>query len=457
MVTASKDGEEKKRIEVHVTSTSDREAKGLARASLHKKGYKTHSAIHYGYDHNFWDKKNESTDMCSVCGQTPCNCTHVNEAETFCLKCNQDPCVCGGNHIEDLNEKTLTKAELKKREEVAKALERKNPGMDMGRKMAIATAVAKRVAEQALTEAKDKEEEKLPSMETSFGSHSVEKFPAMETTFGTHQKKPAGDKMLPAMGVSFGSHSKILRTKKVMESLLEEVSKNPKKAKDQIGKDTHDLHKSDKLKQNYSLLSYTSNSSMLNNNLHKHFHGKKTQGPKNTFKQRVNEIDSALDNASLSKDTHVFTGLPQGPHELFKRHKIEKGQNLKVHLPAYTSTSTEYARAKRFASSANDRSSKFGAHVPVDHTVHEPLNELSKSELATIKSRDHKQKHILKIHLPKGTKAGSVKHFSQYGHENEILLHRGHNLEIHHRPTVEPDGTHVWHARVIGHSPAEVK
>jgi hypothetical protein len=52
-----------------------------------------------------------------------------------------------GEEVE-LDEKTLTPAELKKREEVAKAMERKNPNMDKSRKMAIATAVAKRVAEQ---------------------------------------------------------------------------------------------------------------------------------------------------------------------------------------------------------------------------------------------------------------------------------------------------------------------
>ena len=47
----------------------------------------------------------------------------------------------------NIEEKTLTAAELKKREEIAKAMERDEPGMDMGKKMAIATAVAKRVAE----------------------------------------------------------------------------------------------------------------------------------------------------------------------------------------------------------------------------------------------------------------------------------------------------------------------
>lgn len=48
----------------------------------------------------------------------------------------------------ELQEKKLTPAELKKREEVAKAIERENPDMPMGRKMAIATATAKKVAEE---------------------------------------------------------------------------------------------------------------------------------------------------------------------------------------------------------------------------------------------------------------------------------------------------------------------
>jgi len=45
------------------------------------------------------------------------------------------------------NEKTLTPAEKKKREEIAKAIEKDNPDMPMDKKMAIATAQAKKVAE----------------------------------------------------------------------------------------------------------------------------------------------------------------------------------------------------------------------------------------------------------------------------------------------------------------------
>lgn len=49
----------------------------------------------------------------------------------------------------EIREKTLTPAEKKKREEVAKAIERDNPNMPMDKKMAIATATAKKVAEQS--------------------------------------------------------------------------------------------------------------------------------------------------------------------------------------------------------------------------------------------------------------------------------------------------------------------
>lgn len=49
---------------------------------------------------------------------------------------------------EDVNEKTLTMAELKKRKEIADAIKREHPEYDDAKKMAIATAQAKKVAEE---------------------------------------------------------------------------------------------------------------------------------------------------------------------------------------------------------------------------------------------------------------------------------------------------------------------
>lgn len=58
---------------------------------------------------------------------------------------------------DSLDEKTLTPAEKKKREDVAMAIERDNPNMPMGKKMAIATSTAKKVAEEAEQLTEDEE------------------------------------------------------------------------------------------------------------------------------------------------------------------------------------------------------------------------------------------------------------------------------------------------------------
>lgn len=56
--------------------------------------------------------------------------------------------------FDEIRERKLTSAELKKREEIAMAIARKNPGMDKSKKMAIATAQAKKVAESTIAKAR---------------------------------------------------------------------------------------------------------------------------------------------------------------------------------------------------------------------------------------------------------------------------------------------------------------
>jgi hypothetical protein len=105
----------------------------------------------------------------------------------------------------DLREKTLTPAEKKKREEIAKAMERENPGMDMKKKMAIATAQAKKVAEGYRVHAVSKDGEKMKS--------------------GLHPTKKAASDMHYKMSKS-GMYKKIEVVKETAE--LDEVLDTPK-------------------------------------------------------------------------------------------------------------------------------------------------------------------------------------------------------------------------------------
>ena len=67
--------------------------------------------------------------------------------------------IIGRNKIteEELDEKQLTPAEMRKRESIAKGIEKANPNMPMDKKMAIATASAKRVAEEVEQLTEDEE------------------------------------------------------------------------------------------------------------------------------------------------------------------------------------------------------------------------------------------------------------------------------------------------------------
>ena len=65
--------------------------------------------------------------------------------------------------FKQIREKTLTPAEKKKREEIAKAMEKDNPDMPMDKKMAIATATAKKVAEGAMSDLHLMVKEKVPA------------------------------------------------------------------------------------------------------------------------------------------------------------------------------------------------------------------------------------------------------------------------------------------------------
>lgn len=94
-----------------------------------------------------------------------------------------------------LEEKTLTPAEKKKREEVAKAIEREHPNMPMGMKMAIATKTAKRVAEEeeldeATAEKAMKQHHKwLKSMEGETSESIGKKLEAAKVNHDTHAKE----------------------------------------------------------------------------------------------------------------------------------------------------------------------------------------------------------------------------------------------------------------------------
>lgn len=122
-------------------------------------------------------------------------------------------------------------------------------------------------------------------------------------------------------------------------------------------------------------------------------------------------LDSWLNDASTKENTVLYHGLRKPPVIANDESHIGK-----FHNKMYLSTSSNFKAASRFAK--------------------------------RVKAGDSIQKHILKLYVPKNSKAASIREHSTSPDEHEILLHRNHTLEIHPEPTIQ-DGHTVWHTKVL--------
>ena len=257
----------------------------------------------------------------------------------------------------------------------------------------------------------------LPIFHTVFGKHSKENDNVLSTVYGKHSIKP--------------------------EWPMQTEAANPTTSRDQIGAHSKqaekDIHDSNKLKddRDRSLMYHSLESYQTNSILHSHATGNKA------YSQQVTNIDKIMSKARIRKDTHVFTGIKYSPEKFFK--KKDRGETATTHLPAYTSTTTDFNQAV-----------KFGFKLPHDMNKHPAANS---DAPAFADGKMRSAHHVLKLHVPAGTPGGSIRHLAEYQDENEVLLHRGLNVEIHPHPTIthHPEHGHVvvWHGRVVGHDPKD--
>lgn len=161
---------------------------------------------------------------------------------------------------------------------------------------------------------------------------------------------------------------------------------------------------------------------------------------KESASKSVEHLDKVLEKHKTKKDFHVYSGINWSPSQHMKN-KAEGESHVDVHMPAYTSTSTSIKQAAGFAS------------LQYPHPDDEKHGAIKIGDEDTAR-------HMLRIHVPKGTHAISMMKHSFNPGEKEILLHRGHELRIHHKPQRYQDHNgdmiNVWDAHITGHYPTNV-
>lgn len=263
---------------------------------------------------------------------------------------------------------------------------------------------------KSFKEYRKKNKDKPEPMETSFGKHSQPKKPeSMETSFGKHSEKK--------------EHLQEKISPDSIPRLSDEEHTHLHENIAPIGKLTVD--------QKEAVKDYSDESRSVNGMMRRHDKGMDIN-TKNTeaYRTTVKHLDAALDKHKTKEDMHVYTGINYSPSKHFKKIDGKIPEKTTVKLPAYTSTSSSFHAAREFS----------------DRTMH-PNDERHGIE--------HEQygeaRHVLKINLPKGSHAMSLMKRSFCPAEKEILLHRGHHIEIDSKPTHTDDNTYIWNAKVVHH------
>jgi hypothetical protein len=136
--------------------------------------------------------------------------------------------------------------------------------------------------------------------------------------------------------------------------------------------------------------------------LHRMYRGKKFK-LNQMIKTDIQMLDDIMYNHPIPSNIVVYHGVKESPLRLWEQHKVPLNKSIFILLPAFTSTST----------SRNMAYSNFAL-----------------TDLFVFQGKKFIQRAYLKINVPAGTPGLSVKKYSEYKREDEVLLGRGCVLQV---------------------------
>jgi ADP-ribosyltransferase exoenzyme len=218
-----------------------------------------------------------------------------------------------------------------------------------------------------------------------------------------------------------------------IHNVITEVYRSSYGAMDLEPDKKEELHRILSIPKGHSSLDFYvgSGSTEINHDAWEHY---KERTPfRKDVREHIDNIDKLLlRKTSVPDGTRVFTGLPESPITKAGFEWNASREKKILHLPSYTSTTTDFSRAEWFTE-------------PDHHSIHHESDHHGVVETGA--------RHILEINFDKHIHgAASVRGHTPFNsHENEILLARGQELILHPRPTkvTNHNGIHpiyVWHA-----------
>lgn len=259
---------------------------------------------------------------------------------------------------------------------------------------------------------------------------------------------------LPAELVSHGNHS--LTTLEQVEKLRRERKQSDGKKPvsearlaDDVERTEEEhlaLHKAAPIprgldeNENESFRRYADDSKDINSSLLNYHNGHSWRETHNDY---LSHLDRGMNKTKTTEPMTVYSGIKWSPSKHLKNLSADE-KHVDIHLPAFTSTSSSLKQAVGFA----------------EHQT--PHKDDEKNDVIKEESPDSLNKytvrHVLRIHLPKGTHAMTMLRHTFAPIEREVLLHRGHEIRLNRKPQrhfdLNGNPVNVWDAHVTGHYPA---
>jgi len=182
---------------------------------------------------------------------------------------------------------------------------------------------------------------------------------------------------------------------------------------------------------------YSGESRGINHFLHQHYRNNLPKKQTWNSSKNIGALDRLIGNHRLKSQLVVYSGVKESPADAWLKYKADVTKPIRLHLPAYTSTTTNIERAYEFSD-----------HDTVSRQRHQPRNKDAPADDFGVQ--------VLMITIPPGNPAASLKKISEWPHENEIILPRGLDIEIDPRPTILKNKAHIWHTQVVGHNPVQI-
>jgi hypothetical protein len=127
-------------------------------------------------------------------------------------------------------------------------------------------------------------------------------------------------------------------------------------------------------------------------------------------------------------DFVVFSGLKWSPFDMWDEHDVDYEHPLQIHLPAFTSTSTDFNIACGFSRA-----------LPKPSTP--PVMD---KRARGLYNRSDEVFNLLELTVSAGTHVASVMHISKFRHEKEFILKSGLNIKLEPHPTIKDVGGYVF-------------